>query len=142
MKSIWGILAGLMLLAAAAPAEAQHSSGAHGSGFHGGHFHGQRGFHGGHFYGGYFYGSPFWGYGWAYGYPWYGYGDLSYPSGYAYNYNDLHPYPNVPAQTDPTCGTWIWHPETHSYGWLACGAKSEVIVPMEPAQAGATPAER
>ncbi|HKR90547.1 MAG TPA: hypothetical protein VJS38_20450 [Phenylobacterium sp.] len=129
MNTLPDVLAGLMLLAAAAPAAAQHGGHFHGGGgFHGGGFHG-RGFHGGHFHGGRFHGAPFWGFGLGlgYGYPWYGYG---YSSTYSSHYDYAGPFPPGSTRLDASCGTWIWHPETYSYGWLACGATSEVNVPM------------
>jgi hypothetical protein len=126
MKMFPGALAALGLLALSSPAAAMM----HGGGFHGGGFHG--GFHGGHFHDGHFHGAPFFGFGLGlgYGYPWYGYSysyatPVYYPSAYAY--------PSAYGAEDYACGTWIWHPETRSYGWLACGATSELIVPTAPA---------
>lgn len=134
MKTIPCVLAGLMLLAAPGSAGAQHGGGFHGGGLHGGGFHGH-GFHGGHFHGGHFHGAPFWGFGWGlgYGYPWYGYG-YGYPAyaqTYSSHYDNAGPFPAGSTGLDASCGTWIWHPETYSYGWLRCGATSEVNVPMK-----------
>jgi hypothetical protein len=139
MKTVPGVLAVLIVLAAAAPAVAQHGGGFHGGGFHGGHFQGGH-FHGGHFHHGHFHGAPFFGFGLGlglgYGYPWYGYAHTIH----YYDYPDPYPYsyPGYDAQPDPACGTWIWHPDTRSYGWLACGATSEVTVPTAAAP-GVTP---
>jgi hypothetical protein len=117
MKTITGVLAALALLTGISPAAAMGGGGFHGGGFHGGHFHD-----------GHFHGAPFFGFGlgFGWGYPW-------YPAYYSYSAADDFAFtgPVIP-QPAGVCGTWIWHPETYSYGWLACGATSEVNVQMAP----------